>query len=78
MANLYAAMTHDLAIIPIINKIDLPSADIDGAKQQIEIELGLDSEMAILCSAKEGTGIDDVLEAVTEHIPAPAQGNHNP
>ncbi|MHC1744695.1 MAG: translation elongation factor 4 [Syntrophobacteraceae bacterium] len=71
VANLYAAMEHDLTIIPVINKIDLPSADIDMAREQIESELGLDSDHAVLCSAKEGTGIDDILEAVVERIPPP-------
>ena len=71
VANLFAAMEHDLTIIPVINKIDLPSADIDQVKEQIEVDLALDSDMAILCSAKEGTGIEDVLEAITEHIPPP-------
>ena len=56
VANLFAAMEHDLTIIPVINKIDLPSADIDQVKEQIEVDLALDSDMAILCSAKEGTG----------------------
>lgn len=72
LANLYAALDHDLAIIPVINKIDLLSADIDGVKEQIETELGLDAEKALLCSAKEGTGIDEILEAVTREIPSPA------
>ncbi len=72
VANLYAAMEHDLTIIPVINKIDLPSADVDMAKEQIDNELGLDSEHAILCSAKEGIGIQDVLEAIVERIPAPS------
>ena len=71
VANLFAAMEHDLTIIPVINKIDLPSADIDQVKEQIEVDLALDSDMAILCSAKEGTGIEDLLEAITEHIPPP-------
>lgn len=71
VANLYAAMEHDLTIIPVINKIDLPSADIDRVKEQIDVELGLDSTTAILCSAKEGTGIEDVLDAVVKHIPPP-------
>ena len=71
VANLYSAMEHDLAIIPVINKIDLPSADIDKVKEQIEIDLDLDSDTAILCSAKKGTGIQDVLEAITERIPGP-------
>jgi GTP-binding protein LepA len=72
LANLYAAMEHDLTIIPVINKIDLPSADIEMVKEQIETELGLDSDHAVLCSAKEGKGIDDVLEAIVERIPPPA------
>ena len=73
VANLFAAMEHDLTIIPVINKIDLPSAEIDKVKEQIEIDLALDSDMAIMCSAKEGIGIEDVLEAVTEQIPAPEE-----
>jgi GTP-binding protein LepA len=78
VANLYAAMEHDLAIIPVINKIDLPSADIDGVKEQIEADLDLDSDTAILCSAKEGIGIEDVLEAITQHIPPPKGNAHDP
>lgn len=72
LANLYAAMEHDLVVIPVINKIDLPSADIERTKEQIENELGLDASTAVLCSAKEGKGIQDVLEAVVEHIPGPS------
>jgi GTP-binding protein LepA len=71
VANLYLAMEHDLTIIPVINKIDLPAADVDGVKEQIERELGLDPEGAILCSAKEGEGIDEVLEAIVAQIPTP-------
>jgi GTP-binding protein LepA len=71
VANLYLAMEHDLTIIPVINKIDLPQADVDGVKGQIERELGLDPDQAILCSAKEGIGVDEVLEAIAQRIPAP-------
>ena len=71
VATLYAAMDHDLEIIPVINKIDLPSADIEMAKEQIEVDLGLDSDLSIQCSAKEGIGIEDVLEAVIDLIPPP-------
>jgi len=71
IANLYAAMEHDLTIIPVINKIDLIAADVERAKEQIETELGLDSDMALLCSAKEGTGIQEILDAVTVQIPHP-------
>jgi GTP-binding protein LepA len=78
VANLYLAMEHDLAIIPVINKIDLPAADVDGVKDQIERELGLDSDKAILCSAKEGLGIDDVLEAIVAQIPPPTGSVEQP
>ncbi|MGA9754516.1 MAG: translation elongation factor 4 [Desulfobaccales bacterium] len=71
VANLYLAMEHDLTIIPVINKIDLPAADIPGVKEQIERELGLDADHVILCSAKEGIGIDEVLEAIVTRIPPP-------
>ena len=71
LANLYLAMEHDLEIIPVINKIDLPSADIDRVKKQINEDLGLDPDEAILISAKEGIGIDDVLEAVVNKLPPP-------
>ncbi len=72
LANLYLALEQDLEIIPVINKIDLPSADIDRIKNQIEKDLGLDPASAILVSAKEGTGIDDLLEAVVRRLPEPA------
>jgi GTP-binding protein LepA len=71
LANMYAALEQDLTIIPVINKIDLPSADIERVKEQIEIDLGLDSDQALLCSAKEGIGIREMLEAVVERIPPP-------
>ena len=71
VANLYLAMEHDLTIIPVINKIDLPAADVDGVKDQIERELGLDSDHVLLCSAKEGLGIDEILEAIVTRIPPP-------
>ncbi|MDB9823509.1 translation elongation factor 4, partial [Deltaproteobacteria bacterium] len=64
--------------IPVINKIDLPSADVELVKEQIEVELGLDSDQAILCSAKEGIGITDVLEAITERIPPPGNQVEEP
>ena len=71
LANLYLALEHNLEIIPVINKIDLPSADIDRVKSQIEDDLGLDPESAILTSAKEGLGIEDVMEAVIDQLPPP-------
>ncbi|PIY21177.1 MAG: elongation factor 4, partial [Deltaproteobacteria bacterium CG_4_10_14_3_um_filter_60_8] len=78
VANLYLAMEHDLTIIPVINKIDLPAADVPGVKEQIERELGLDSDHAILCSAKEGIGIDEVLEAIVARIPPPTGSAQEP
>ncbi len=78
LANLYLALEHDLEIIPIINKIDLPSADIEWAKQQIEDDLGLDPDTAILTSAKEGTGIEDVLEGITSLLPPPSGRSDKP
>jgi GTP-binding protein LepA len=78
LANLYLAMEHDLEIVPVINKIDLPSADIERVKKQIEEDLGLDPETAILASAKEGTGIEDVLEAIVTNLPAPAGNTEAP
>ncbi len=78
LANLYAAMEHDLTIIPVINKIDLPAADVDMVREQMEGELGLDSDLAVLCSAKEGRGIEDVLEAIVERIPPPSGSSQNP
>ena len=78
LANLYLAMEHDLEIIPVINKIDLPSADIERVKKQIEEDLGLDPETAILASAKEGTGIGDVLEAIATKLPAPEINTKDP
>jgi GTP-binding protein LepA len=72
LANMYAALEHRLAIIPVINKIDSQSADVERTRVEIETELGLDAEHALLCSAKLGIGIDEILEAVTERIPPPS------
>jgi len=71
LANVYLALENDLEIIPVINKIDLPSADIEEAKRQIEEVIGLDASDAIAVSAKTGEGIMDVLEAVAARIPPP-------
>jgi GTP-binding protein LepA len=78
LANLYAAMEHNLVIIPVINKIDLPSADIDRVKNEIDHDLGLDSDQVILCSAKEGLGIVDILEAIVAQIPPPSGNAEEP
>ncbi|HEX4964263.1 MAG TPA: translation elongation factor 4 [Thermoanaerobaculia bacterium] len=71
VANLYLAMEYDLTIIPVINKIDLPSADVDRIREEIDSDLGLDPFEAVLCSAKQGIGIDDVLEAIVTRLPPP-------
>jgi len=71
LANLYLAMEHNLEIIPVINKIDLPSADIDRVLEEIDSELGLDPDTHIRASAKEGIGMEEILEAIVERIPAP-------
>jgi GTP-binding protein LepA len=78
VANVYMAMDHELEIVPVINKIDLISADVNRVKEQIENELGLDPEAAILCSAKEGIGIEEVLEAVVTKLPPPGGDKKNP
>ena len=72
LANMYMAIDHNLEIIPVINKIDLPSADIEGVKYQIDHDLGLDPDMAVLVSAKTGQGVDELFEAIIQYIPAPA------
>ncbi len=72
LANLYLALEHDLEIIPVINKIDLPSADVERVRKQIKDDLGLNPEAAILISAKEGIGIDDVLEGIVHNLPPPS------
>lgn len=78
LANFYMAVEQDLEIIPIINKIDLPAADVERVKHQIDKDLGLDPETAIMVSAKEGTGIEDVLEAVVSIIPPPKGNQESP
>ena len=71
LANLYLAMENDLEIIPVINKIDLPSAEPEKVAFQIEEDLGLDSELIRLCSAKKGDGVEEILEAIVSYLPAP-------
>lgn len=71
LANLYLAMENDLDIIPVVNKIDLPSAEPEKVSDQIEEDLGLDGELIQHCSAKTGEGVKDTLEAIVKHIPAP-------
>ncbi|MGH9640321.1 MAG: GTP-binding protein, partial [Bryobacteraceae bacterium] len=71
LANTYLALNHDLEIIPVINKIDLPSAEPERIREQIEQVIGLDASDAILASAKNGIGIKEILEAVVRRVPAP-------
>jgi len=71
LANFYLALEDDLEVIPVVNKIDLPSADIERVKGQLDQDLGLDPEEAIFVSAKEGIGIDAILEGVIQRLPAP-------
>lgn len=71
LANVYLALDNDLEIIPVINKIDLPSADPEHVKKEIEDVIGIDASDAVLCSAKTGIGIEDVLEAIVARVPAP-------
>ena len=78
LANVYLALEHDLEIIPVINKIDLPSADPDRVKHEIEDIIGLDASEAVLCSAKSGIGIPDILEAIVNKVPTPPDKSDEP
>ena len=78
LANVYMALEHDLEIIPVINKIDLPSADPERVKEEIEEAIGLDASEAILTSAKTGVGIEEILDAIVERIPPPAGEDEAP
>lgn len=78
LANVYMAMSGNLELIPVINKIDLPSADADRVAQEVEDVIGLPKEMAIKASAKAGIGIEDILEAVVEYVPAPKDDDESP
>jgi GTP-binding protein LepA len=71
LSNMYMAIEHDLEIIPVINKIDMPSADPEEIKRQIDHDLGLDSDGAMLVSGRYGTGVDELFEAIVQRIPAP-------
>jgi GTP-binding protein LepA len=74
LANVYQAIDQDHEIVPVLNKIDLPAADVPAVKEQIEDVIGLDASDAVEISAKTGIGIDDVLEAIVTRLPAPAHG----
>ncbi len=78
LANVYMALEHDLEIIPVINKVDLPSADPEKVKKEIEDAIGLDASNAVLTSAKTGLGVDDILEAIVKLIPPPSGDEKKP
>ena len=78
LANVYMALEHDLEIIPVINKVDLPSADPEKVKKEIEDAIGLDASDAVLTSAKTGLGVDDILEAIVKLIPPPSGDEKKP
>lgn len=78
LANVYLALDHDLEVFPVINKIDLPSAEPERVKNEIEDVIGLEAQDAPMISAKNGIGIDQVLEAIVEKIPAPGGSADNP
>ncbi len=75
VANVHLALGQELEIIPVINKIDLPHADVEMAKQQLEDVLAIPADTAVCCSAKEGVGIDEILEAVVQRVPPPTVPN---
>ena len=75
LANVYQAIDHNHEIIPVLNKVDLPAADVERTKTQIEDVIGIDASDAVLTSAKAGIGIEDVLEAIVTRLPAPKSGN---
>ena len=78
LANVYLALDHDLDVFPVINKIDLPSAEPDRVKEEIEDVIGLEAHDAPLISAKNGVGIEEVLEQIVNKIPAPGGSADNP
>jgi GTP-binding protein LepA len=78
LANVYQALDHDLEIIPVINKIDLPSADVEGVRREIEEVIGLDAKEAVPTSAKEGIGIQEILEQIVRKVPPPGGDPHAP
>ena len=78
LSNMYLALEHNLEIVPVINKIDMQAADIQRVKKQIDKDLGLDAESALLVSARQGTGIDELFEAIVKRIPPPAGDSSSP
>jgi GTP-binding protein LepA len=77
LANVHLAFDRNLEVVPVINKIDLPTADVEGVRRQIEDGIGIDASNAICCSAKSGIGIDDILERILTDVPPPAEPEDN-
>ncbi|MDX9784066.1 MAG: translation elongation factor 4 [Spirochaetia bacterium] len=78
LSNMYMALEHDLEILPVINKIDMPAADVESVRKQIDKDLGLDGEEALAVSAKMGIGIDELFEAIVQRFPAPKGSSEAP
>ncbi|MBL3199669.1 elongation factor 4, partial [Klebsiella pneumoniae] len=78
LANVYLALDNNLEILPVINKIDLPSADPERVRQEVEDVIGLDASEAVLASAKAGIGIEEILEQIVEKVPAPSGDSEEP
>ena len=78
LANTYLALDNDLSIIPVLNKIDLPSADVEGVKQEIQEVIGLEADDAVLVSAKDGRGMEDLLQRIVEVVPPPKGDTEQP
>ena len=78
LANVYLALDNDLEIIPVLNKIDLPGADPDRIKEEVEAIIGLDCDNAIPCSAKTGLGVPEILQAVVDRVPPPKDALEEP
>ncbi|MCL2266881.1 MAG: GTP-binding protein, partial [Treponema sp.] len=78
LSNMYLALEHNLEIVPVINKIDMNASDVPRVKKQIDKDLGLDSSAALLVSARQGTGVDELFEAIVKRIPAPKGSPDSP
>jgi GTP-binding protein LepA len=78
LSNMYMAIEHDLEILPVINKIDMPAADVEGVRRQIDKDLGLDGDSALAVSAKMGIGIDELFEAIVQRFPPPRGSRDDP
>src|SRR5690606_8910169 len=75
LANVYQAIDHDHEIVVVLNKVDLPAAEPDRVREQVEEVIGLDASDALMISAKTGLGVEDVLEAIVKRLPPPGEGD---